>query len=177
VNIIALYGPPAAGKLTVANELVAGTGYTRFDNHRVVDLVVDFFDFETPAHMRLLRRIQLAFFEEAAAGGIPGVVLTFLYQSGKDHEFLGRLAGIAEESGGRACFVLLHCDPAELMRRVDSESRRGTMKLTSPEILESILPRYGDGAEVPFGERFTVHSDRMSPVEAAEAILEHFGLR
>jgi shikimate kinase len=35
--IVFIYGPPAAGKLTVAKELSAVTGYKLFDNHVTID--------------------------------------------------------------------------------------------------------------------------------------------
>lgn len=176
MNLIALYGPPAVGKLTVTKELVRLTGYTRFDNHRIVDVVVDFFDFESEPHMRLLRQIQVDIFKAAAGADHPGVVYTFLYEEGKDHPYLQELTETVQHSGGRACFVRLHCEHDQLLQRVGSESRQSMMKLTSPEILESLLPRYGTDAEVPFGEHFTVDTGRFSPAESAAAILTRFVL-
>lgn len=176
MNLIALYGPPAVGKLTVTKELVRLTNYKRFDNHRIADVAADFFDFETPELLRLLRRVQLVFFEAAASGGIPGVIYTFVYEAGRGHRYLDRFAAVAEQSGGRACFVRLYCERDELLRRVTNESRKETKKLTSPAILDSLLPRYATDAEVPFGERFAVDTGRFTPEESAATILSHFGL-
>ena len=40
MQFVVLYGRPAVGKLTVARELSALTGYAVFDNHLVVDVAL-----------------------------------------------------------------------------------------------------------------------------------------
>ena len=46
--LLFLHGPPATGKLTVARELAALTGWELFHNHLVVDAVLRDHPFGTP---------------------------------------------------------------------------------------------------------------------------------
>ena len=47
MNLIFIYGPPATGKLTIATELAALTGYTLFHNHPSLNLAREIFpDFD-----------------------------------------------------------------------------------------------------------------------------------
>jgi replication-associated recombination protein RarA len=45
MKLLFLYGPPAVGKLTVAREVSALTGYRLFHNHLTVNLTLAVFDF------------------------------------------------------------------------------------------------------------------------------------
>lgn len=53
MQLIFLYGPMAAGKLTVARELAARTGFALFHNHLLVDAVAAVFPFGSPSFVRL----------------------------------------------------------------------------------------------------------------------------
>ena len=46
MNLIFIYGPPAAGKLTVATEIAALTGYKVFHNHLSIDCIEPIFRLE-----------------------------------------------------------------------------------------------------------------------------------
>ena len=46
--LVVLFGPPAVGKMTVGRELERLTGLPLFHNHMTIELVVPFFDFDTP---------------------------------------------------------------------------------------------------------------------------------
>jgi hypothetical protein len=43
MRLVFIYGIPATGKLTVAQELAKRTGYSLFHNHLVVDLLLSLF--------------------------------------------------------------------------------------------------------------------------------------
>ena len=65
MKLIFIYGLPATGKLTVAVELAAMTGYKLFHNHLVVDLLLSVFDFGSPPFVELREDIWLSVFEQA----------------------------------------------------------------------------------------------------------------
>jgi hypothetical protein len=64
--LISIFGPPAVGKMTVGQELAARTGFQLFHAHRVLDLLTDYFPFESASFQRLVRDYKRRFFEEAA---------------------------------------------------------------------------------------------------------------
>ena len=54
--LVFLYGPVASGKLTIARELAARTGFALFHNHLVVDAVMAVFPFGSESFVRLRER-------------------------------------------------------------------------------------------------------------------------
>jgi len=77
MRLIFIYGLPATGKLTVAQELVAITGYKLFHNHLVVDLLLSVFDFGSPQFVQLREQVWLSVFEQAGRSQLPGMIFTF----------------------------------------------------------------------------------------------------
>src|SRR5262245_57362571 len=67
MRLIFIYGAPAAGKLTVARELAALTGFALFHNHLVVDAVASVFPFGSESFSKLREQWWLAMMGEAAA--------------------------------------------------------------------------------------------------------------
>ena len=72
MKFVLIYGPPAVGKLTVANEIARRTGFKVFHNHLTVDLVDSVFPRGTPSFAKLIWEIRLAIFAEAAQAKVGG---------------------------------------------------------------------------------------------------------
>ena len=66
MQLIFLFGPPASGKLTVARELAALTGYRVFHNHLVVDALLAVFDFGSRPFVELRERMWVEVMTAAA---------------------------------------------------------------------------------------------------------------
>lgn len=49
MRLVFIHGPAASGKLTVAKELAALTGYPLFHNHLIVDALLAVFPFGSPS--------------------------------------------------------------------------------------------------------------------------------
>jgi tRNA uridine 5-carbamoylmethylation protein Kti12 len=77
MKLIFIYGLPATGKLTIAQELVAITGYKLFHNHLVVDLLQTVFEFGSPEFIALREEMWLSIFEQASRARLPGLIFTF----------------------------------------------------------------------------------------------------
>ncbi len=122
MDLVFIYGPPAAGKLTVAQELATHTGYKLFHNHLSITLVNAIFEFGSEQSVRLNGAFRLQMFEEAARAGIDGLVFTFVYAAGIDEPFVEQAVAAVTSNGGRVCFVQLRCSPVELEGRVVLES-------------------------------------------------------
>ncbi len=76
MRLVFLYGPPAAGKLTLGSELAAFTGYRLFHNHLTVNLAREIFDFGSEPFQRLVDQLRLRVFAAAAQSDLPGLIFT-----------------------------------------------------------------------------------------------------
>lgn len=176
MKLVFIYGPPAVGKLTVAQELAALTGLKLFHNHLTVDLALAFFDFGTKEFGRYLDHLRLEAFETAARANMPGVIFTFVYAYPLDNLFVEDVKDSAEENGGEVCFVQLTCEREELERRVLGASRQRFRKIKTVEKLQDLFKRYELFKPIPFENNLTIDTTHLAPRDAAQKIVEHFKL-
>ena len=106
MKLIFIYGPPAAGKLTVANEIAKRTGFKVFHNHLSIDAIEPIFEFGTESFFKLVSTIRSETVAEAARQNVS-LIYTFCYAKGSDDEHVKQITEIAEENGGEVNFVLL----------------------------------------------------------------------
>jgi shikimate kinase len=175
MRLVFLYGPPAAGKLTIGRELAALTGYRLFHNHLTVDLARELFDFGSEPFQRLVDGLRLRVFAAAAQSDLSGLIFTFVY-GGQDEAFIRQTMSAMETAGADVCFVQVICPPEELLNRVENESRRAYHKLASRETLTALLESRDWLSPIPFVESLPVDTTRLSPAEAAREIAAHFHL-
>ncbi len=167
---------PATGKLTVARELAARTGFKLFHNHLVVDLLLSVFEFGSPGFVRLREEIWLAVMKDASNAGIPGLIFTFAQERTVRPSFVSQVEKTVSEALGRLDFVELVCPLEELKRRMGDATRSEFGKLTSVELFEEL---FADGVfDTPEMPEAAVRIDTSvcSPVEAAEEIARALGL-
>ncbi len=98
MKLVTLYGPPAVGKLSVAQALAARTGFRVLHNHLLIDLATALFEFGTPRHRTFVRHLREVSLEAARAENLPGVILTYVYARDRDAYILG-LCNRAEAQG------------------------------------------------------------------------------
>jgi RNase adaptor protein for sRNA GlmZ degradation len=175
MNLIFIYGPPAAGKLTAATEIAALTGYKVFHNHLSIDCIEPIFPFGTKSFWKLVKKIRLDVIAEAARENV-GLIYTFCYAKDKDDEHIKQVLETVENNGGEVCFVLLTCKREELESRVLEESRKQFGKANNLEILNEILDKYDLFSPVPQRESLCVDNTNLSPQETARQIVTHFKL-
>ena len=99
MKLIIIYGPPAAGKLTVGTELARLTGFKLFHNHLSIDYVKSVFDFGGPSFWRVVGDARCSLISEAAREDIS-LIHTFCYEYVADDEHFARLIESAEDHGG-----------------------------------------------------------------------------
>jgi RNase adaptor protein for sRNA GlmZ degradation len=176
MKLLFIYGPPAAGKYTVASEVAARTGYKLFHNHLTVDAILPVFDFGTDSFWNLIEMIRVETIKEAAKKDVS-LIYTFCYAKGEDDGHIENVLEAVESNGGEVCFVLLYCDREELNKRVSDESRQKFEKVKTTEGLHEILGRYDLFSPVPQRASLVIDNTELSAVKTADKIITHFDLR
>lgn len=175
MKLIIIHGPPAAGKLTIANAIAERSNFKVFHNHLTIDCAKPVFDFGTPAFWRIVLELRLKVIAEAARENVD-MVHTFCYAKGDDDVQFQQLIDAAEDNSGEVHIVLLRCGDYERKRRIGDPSRHQIGKLTDPES----VGREGDVIDLqsPFPGRETliIETDDIAPEDAAEVILQHYRL-
>jgi hypothetical protein len=177
MRLVFIYGLPASGKLTIAQELAAITGYKLFHNHLVVDTLLSVFDFGSAPFVALREEIWLSVFAQACRAGLPGLIFTFAPEATVRPSFIPEAIETLRANDGEIVFVEIKCPLDELKKRLSAESRRRHGKLTSVEFFEE-LQRAGtfDTPQMP-QPTLVVDSSLLSPTEAASAIANELNLR
>ena len=171
-----LYGPPAVGKLSVAQALAVLTGFRVLHNHLLIDLSNALFDGGTEASRAFARRLRKVSLDAAREAKSPGVILTFVYARDRDAYILD-LCDRAEAHGDEVCLVHLACEVTTLEARVTEPSRDVFDKLTTVAGLREKLGLLDE----PFGqvagrESLSLETDHKPPERVAETVQNHFGL-
>ena len=125
-----LYGPPAVGKLSVAQALAARTGFRVLHNHLLINLSGALFEFGGAQHRVFVRHLRDISLETARAANVPGVILTYVYARDRDAYILD-LCDRAEAQGDAVYLVQLSCKQEALEARVTEPSRSAFDKLTT----------------------------------------------
>src|ERR1700682_185573 len=177
MKLIFISGLPGVGKLTVAKELSAFTGYKLFHNHLVVDLLLSVFEFGSPQFIELRESIWLSVFEQACRAGLPGLIFTFNAENTVRQSFVAKAQETLAANGGTICFVELACDEEELRRRMDTPSRRQYTKLTSWAKYQELKVAGAFSAPKLPTPALVVNTGRLDPKSAAlqiakECVLE-----
>ncbi len=108
MKLLIIFGPPAVGKLTAAQQIESRTDFKLFHNHAVMDGIMHIFGKGTPVEDRLSRIVRENVIQEAANEGI-NLIFTYVWnfsrEKGKNN--IDRYKEVYEEKGGRVYFVEL----------------------------------------------------------------------
>lgn len=176
MKLLFIYGAPAVGKLTVANEIAKMTGFKVFHNHLSIDCVEPIFEFGSKSFGKLVDLIRVETVAEAARVG-RNLIYTFCYAKDLDDAHVAKITNAVEAGGGEVCFVLLTAEKAELKNRVTQESRRAFGKAKTAEMMDYFFENYDLFSPVPGRESLTIDNTNLSAEDAAKIIVEHFDLQ
>jgi len=177
MKLIFISGLPGVGKLTVAKELSALTGYKLFHNHLTVDLLLSVFAFGSPQFVELRESIWLSVFEQACRANLPGLIFTFNAESTVRQSFITIMEETVAANGGTICFVELVCEDQELQRRMDTPSRRQYAKLTSWAKYQELKAAGAFSAPKLPAPALIVDTGKLDPKSAALRIAEEWPWR
>ncbi|MDQ2855137.1 MAG: AAA family ATPase [Acidobacteriota bacterium] len=171
MQLVFIHGAPAVGKLTVAGELAALTGFRLFHNHLTVDLVGSVFTFGSEPFVRLREEIWLATFREAVRHRVS-LIFTFNPESTVHERFIQDSIDVVTREGGELVFVELTCDEGELETRIENPSRGEFDKLRSVEQYRSL--REAGAFQYPrIVSDLSLDTTNSSPVDVAHRIRKH----
>ena len=171
MKLVFLHGAPAVGKLTVARELAALTGFRLFHNHLTVDLATSLFPFGSEPFILLRERIWLAAFAEAARNNVS-LIFTFNPERTVRERFIQDTIDMVKAEGGKVVFVELTCSEADLERRLEDASRKEFGKLASVEQYRSL--KDGGAFEFPkLPNELSLDTTSQSPTDCARLISQH----
>jgi predicted kinase len=176
--LVYIYGPPASGKLTVAERLAGLTGLPLFHNHLTVNALRPVFEFGSEPFLRALPRMRLAVFEAAAESGTSLIytnnsVWTVTDGRARFAEFAETVRRVGESHGATTVFVRLTAPVAVLEERLANESRQSHMKLTDVGRLREMLA--GFDPSPLHQDDLTIDTSVMEPDEAARVIARSVG--
>jgi hypothetical protein len=175
MNLIYLHGPPAAGKLTIARELLRVIPGRLLDNHASIDFGRTLFEFGSPEFWQFVHQLRLVAVQHAVLSDIPNLIYTSCYSDPDDRPHFEELQGTLAANQGRLIPAYLFADTNTLNQRVSNPDRLERRKLTSLEGLASALATWNI-APVPHGDCMHINTASQSAVESAALIIEHFGL-
>lgn len=178
-TLVYLYGPPAVGKLTIATELQAQTGWRLFHNHLTVDAIRAVFDFASAPFTEVVHRVRLDVFETAARNGVDVIFTNNSVWGVPDGRalfvsFAQEARRRVEHAGGRVVFVQLTAPHAVLEQRVGSEPRRERGKLVRADRLRELLAEM-DPAPL-HADDLVVDTSTLPPHRAAATIASHLAV-
>ncbi len=179
MKVIFLYGPPAAGKLTVATELARITGYKLVDNHKATDFLEEVFPRADarlhPWRSKLGRKIRIDLVSAAAEANI-NLIITFAPLSAGAFDFMRDIASAVTTNSGQLCMVQLLPSQEALEARIVSESRKGIKIDTIEQWHKRVDGNEEAFATFPDSEHLVLDNSTLTPQETAQKIAEYYRL-
>ena len=170
VQMIFIYGPPAAGKYTIARRVADKTGYALFHNHLIVDAVAALFPFGSDNFVRLREQFWMDAMTAAARDG-KSFIFTFQPEPSVSADFPARVVEMIEAHGGQVSFVRLELSPEDQLARIANQDRTAFGKLTSPDLLKRLQPDFKVCEDTMPTPQITLDTATLSPDAAASQIV------
>ena len=183
MKLMLIVGSGAVGKMTVGQQVARMTGLRLFHNHMSIELVLEVFG---ERNGKADKRIRQVIFEEFAESDLHGMIFTFMwaFDIQSDWDYIMSVVKLFEEKGAEIYCVELVADQAERLRRNGTENRlankaskrdveASTQRIIKEDANYRLVSLPG---EIPFKNYLRIDNTNIPPEEAAQQIVEHFGL-
>ena len=174
MKLIFIYGPPAAGKLTIAEKLSKATGIPLFHNHLTRDIVKDIYEDKLDENYRLVDELRFKVFEYCAKNETD-LIFTVVYGGKEDDDIFKEYISVIENSGYEIEFVELTAKSEDLIERVDNESRKKFKKLTDKHVMNKLATDLSVFS-MPYVNSLKVNTSELDPDESANFIAKQLNL-
>lgn len=180
--VVFIYGPMAAGKLTVANVLSKRIDYKLAHNHSLNDFVDEVFQRGTYARNAMVERLRYDLLESAVRAKINLVTThcyshNFISETGlSDPEYVQTLEKKLIKLGAKFYPVHLKASDQELLRRVNMDSRKKFGKLTNKKIMKKFVRSKDWQTSPKLRNNLVIDNTNLSPAKVSEIIIKHFKL-
>lgn len=174
MKLIFIYGPPAVGKLTIAEKLSESTKIPVFHNHHSRDLVKDIYGDNLLQHYALVDKIRFDVMEYCAQNN-TNLIFTYVYGGPQDDVNVKAFKEKIESNGGQVLFVELMADASDLIDRVDDDSRKRFKKLLDKKIMTKLTENMAIFT-IPYVKSLKINTSNTNPVQSADTIARKLGL-
>lgn len=185
MKLVIIFGPQAVGKMTVGHELEKITDLKLFHNHMTIELVSNFFNYDTPVAKRLVKLFREEIFKEVSSSNLEGLIFTYLwdFNSKEDWNYVESVVEIFKNKGAEVFYVELEADFEERIQRNKTEHRlehkptKRNISWSENEVRESNIKHRANSREGEVKEKnyIRVNNTELRPEVVANKIKESFG--
>ena len=171
MRLLFIYGPPAAGKLTIARKVSERTGFALFHNHLIVDAVGAVFPFGSEQFRRLREKFWFETFEAALSEG-RSLIFTYMPEQSVSTDFVDRVRSLATAQDGEILFVKLDLSRQGQLDRLANPDRGKYGKLQDSDLLHANFDQMEACMHAMPAPHLTLNTDELTADAAAEEILD-----
>lgn len=172
--------------MTIGQELSKITSFKLLHNHMSIELILNFFEHESPKFHLLNDEFRIRIMEEVASSDLPGLIFTYVwgFDSDEDKEYIRKKSEIFRKNGGTTFYVELYCELEERLRRNRTDSRISEKpSKQDKELSEKRLLRMEGKYKMNTDDDFyytenyiKIDNTKLSAIEVAEKIKKEFEL-
>jgi len=141
MQLVFVYGPPAAGKYTVSKLVAARTGLALFHNHLIVDAVHAVFPFGSPSFVRLREQFWMDVLGAACAED-RSLIFTFQPEGTVSPDFAQSVIDLVRSKGGDVLLVYLKLSSEGQSSRIANDDRARFGKLRDKNLLQALQAEF-----------------------------------
>lgn len=175
MKLFYIYGPPAVGKLTVAEKLSSITNIPLFHNHHSRNIVKDIYGVNLMENYELVDKIRVDVLSYCARKDTD-LIFTYVYGGSSDDKKVEMFSKTIEDNGGEVMFIELTASQKDLIERVNSDSRKRLQKLIDP-VVQADITKDLNIYSIPYVNALKINTSEMSPEESANFIANAYKLR
>lgn len=177
MKLILIYGPPASGKLTVANQLSKLTDFKVFHNHIINDMLDEFLDSKNEYYWKVGDQLKFLMIKSLAKSDLKALIFTMVYGGKKESEnLIKKIKSSIIKNNGNFYPIRLETNKETILKRVKEKSRKSFGKLSSKNGLIKFINKFGVNNILPFKNQLTINNTKTSAKEVAKQIKKHYNL-